>query len=106
MRGRNLSLDATFEINDEELPFRMLATVEGKKAPVMVAPEEDANQQKLARELRLSIDPGALGEADKTHYNKWFHSGAGRLKIAISNPDGQRSEMSVDLPPGSGQARS
>ena len=105
LRGRNLSLDATFEINNQELPFRMLADDGGTKAPKMVAPEDDPNQVKLARELRLSIDPGALGPADSASYSKWFGSGVKSVKVTITNPDGQQSEISCNLPPGSQQSR-
>jgi hypothetical protein len=105
LRGRNLSVDGTFEINDEELPFRMLANSGGKKAPTIVAPEEDPNQITLARQIRLSIDPSALGQADHASYMKWFATGATSLKVAITNPDGQRSEMTLSMPPGSQQSR-
>lgn len=106
LRGRNLSQDATFEINDTELPFRMLAPVNGAKAPRLVAPEEDAGLPNMARELQLLIAPDALGVSDRKNYDLWFSRAATALKLSITNPDGQRSEISFTVPPGSSQANS
>lgn len=106
LRGRNLSVDATFEINGEDLPFRMLTKVGESRAPKVVAPEDDANQPTLARELRLSIDPASLGETDKKTYDGWFNSRATALKFTITNPDGQQSQTTLTFPPGEEQTRS
>ena len=103
LRGRNLSVDATFEINGEDLPFRMLTKVGESRAPKIVAHEDDANQSTLARELRLSIDPALLEEADKKTYDGWFKLGASSLKFTITNPDGQQSQTTLTFPSGETQ---
>jgi hypothetical protein len=104
LRGRNLSSDATFEINSTELPLRMLADVNGIQAPEIVSPEDDAGATTMARALRLKIDPSALGPSDRATYDLWFKTGGKDLKFTISNPDGQISEITVTLPPGTQQA--
>jgi hypothetical protein len=104
LRGRNLSSDATFEINTTDLPFRMLVSENGTQAPEIVSPEDDAGATGLARALRLKIDPNALGPSDRITYNSWFQTGGKDLKFAISNPDGQISEITFTLPPGEQQA--
>ncbi len=104
LRGRNLSRDATFEINDMELPFRMLVPVEGVRGPRMVAPEDDSSLPNMARELRLTIAPETLGAADRASYDAWFSKSVTTLRFDITNPDGQRSEISFAVPPGASQA--
>ncbi len=104
VRGRNLSRDATFEINDMELPFRMLVPVDGVRGPRMVAPEDDSSLANMARELRLTIAPETLGAADRASYDAWFSKSVTTLRFSITNPDGQRSEISFSVPPGAGQA--
>jgi hypothetical protein len=104
LRGRNLSSDATFEINTTDLPFRMLVSENGIQAPQIVSPEDAAGAAGLARALRLKIDPNALGPSDRIAYNSWFQTGGKDLKFAISNPDGQISEITFTLPPGEQQA--
>jgi hypothetical protein len=102
LRGQNLSADATFEINGADLPFRMLET----QAPEIVSPEDDAGATDMARGLRLTIVPSALGPSDRITYNSWFQIPGKDLKFGISNPDGQISEITVTLPPGTEQAHS
>ena len=106
LRGRNLSLDATFEINDAELPFRMLAPVNGVRGPERVAPEDDSSLANMCRELRLRIAPATLGDSDRASYDAWFQSAGKPIKVTITNPDGQMSELSFDVPPGSTQSHS
>ena len=106
LRGRNLSSNATFEINGADLPFRMLVPVDGMQAPEIVSPEDDAGATDMARGLRLTIDPNALGLSDRITYNSWFQTAGNDLKFGISNPDGQISEITVTLPPGTEQAHS
>jgi hypothetical protein len=103
LRGRNLSSDATFEIGGADLPFRMLVPVNGVQAPEIVSPEDDAGATDMARGLRLTIDPNALGPSDRITYNSWFQAAGKDLKFGISNPDGQVSEITVTLPPGTEQ---
>ncbi len=104
LRGRNLSIDGTFEINDIELPFRMLAPVNGARAPRLVAAEEDNGTPNMGRELQLVLAPDALGKADRESYDAWFAKPAPKLKLSIINPDGQRSEISFSVPPAASQA--
>ncbi len=106
LRGRNLSIDATFEINGQDLPFRMLSDFGGARKPQVVASEDDPNQQTLARELRLSINPDALGGSDRKTYDSWFSPGASSLNFTITNPDGQQSQTTLTFPPGEEQTRS
>jgi hypothetical protein len=103
LRGRNLSDDANFEINGADLPFRMLALVDGTQAPEIISPEDDPSATNMARGLRLTIDPNTLGPADRATYNSWFKTAGKDLKFGISNPDGQISEITVTLPPGTEQ---
>ncbi len=105
IRGRNLSSDATFEINHVELSTRMLVrSSTGLGAPEVVATEDDSGATNMARALRLKIDPNALDPSDRRTYDSWFGAGGKDLKFAISNPDGQLSELSFSLPPGTQQA--
>ena len=82
----------------------MLAPVNGAKAPKLVAPEDDAGLPNMARELQLTIAPETLGVSDRKNYDLWFSKPSTPLKLSITNPDGQRSEISFTVPPGSGQA--
>ncbi len=104
LRGRNLSKDGTFEINDVELPFRMLTPVNGVPAPEIIAHEDDSGLVNMARALRLTIRPDTLGESDRASYDAWFRTGGRTLKFTITNPDGQMSDLSFPLPPGAQQA--
>lgn len=104
LRGRNLSKDGIFEINGVELPFRMLAPVNGVQAPEMMAHEDDASLVNMARALRLTIRLDTLGASDRATYDSWFGTGGKTLKFTVSNPDGQMSDLSFTLPPGAQQA--
>lgn len=101
LRGQNLSVDATFEINDRELPFRMLIPENGVRAPIKVVPDD---QPGMAKILRLRISEPTMVQADRQTYLNWFGTPGKQLKFAINNPDGQRAELTVSLPPGTGQS--
>jgi hypothetical protein len=100
IRGSNLSADAILELDHTDLPFRMLLNAEGVSAPEMVL--RDATTPTFARLLRLTIDPGRLGTADLIQLGRWFGQG-GRHILTLTNPDGQKAELSFDLPPGAAQ---
>jgi hypothetical protein len=96
LRGTNLSAEAMFAIDHADLPFRMLVDKDGKQLPEVLA-REDATPT-FARLLRLTIDPARLSTSDQEQVEKWFGEG-GRRAFTITNPDGQKSEVTFDLPP-------
>jgi hypothetical protein len=93
-----------FEINGDELPFRMLADKDGKRLPEVVIREQD--NPTLARVLRLSIDPSQLESADYKSYRGWFGaSDPSKPKtFSIVNPDGQKSDRTFTVPPSAAQS--
>lgn len=106
LRGRNLSTEATFEINNMELPFRMLNPVNGVRGPERVTPEEDRSLTNMGREIRLNMAAGDMETSDRANYDKWFSARATCLRLLIVNPDGQTAEISFGVPPGSSQKSS
>lgn len=100
IRGSNLATDATFELNDADLPFRMLFNKDGKNAPEVVL--RDDTTPTFASVLRLTIDPAKLGDADLAQFRTWFGAD-GKLTFTITNPDGQHAVISFTVPPGAGQ---
>jgi hypothetical protein len=100
IRGSNLSADAILELDHTDLPFRMLLNAQGISAPEMVL--RDATTPTFARLLRLTIDPGRLATADLIQLGRWFGQ-SGRHILTLTNPDGQKAELSFDLPPGAAQ---
>lgn len=106
LRGRNLSVDATFEINGVGLPFRMLNPVAGVRGPERVAPEDDPSLSNMGRDVRLNMTPGTMEKPDRANYDAWFHHTVNCLKLRIVNPDGQSAEISFKVPPSTGQAHS
>jgi hypothetical protein len=103
LRGRNLSTTATFEINGDPLPFRMLAPDDNVRAPQKVAADDSTG---MATELRLTIAPALMVESDLKTFQSWFGTPGKAINLAIINPDGQRAEISADLPLGASQSRS
>lgn len=103
LRGRNLATSATFEINGAPLPFRMLAPDNGTRAPQKIAAEPGTAG--MASELRLTIAPALMVESDLKIFQGWFSVPGKDIQLAIINPDGQRAEISIGMPPGSGQSR-
>ena len=73
IRGRNLSPNGIFSIDGRALPFRMLKPdpldPAAKRAPEVLIPEID-NPGEMAMSLRLTIDPGQLGDADRQVYDE------------------------------------
>jgi hypothetical protein len=100
LRGNNLSDQALFEIDQIDLPFRMLTDPDGKNQPQIVT--RDQANPTCASVLRLSIDPLKLGETDLAQFTAWFAKD-GPHKMTIINPDGQKSELSFNIPPAVGQ---
>jgi hypothetical protein len=103
IRGSNLSADAILELDHADLPFRMLLNAQGISAPETVL--RDATTPTFARLLRLTIDPGRLATADLIQLGRWFGQ-SGRHILTLTNPDGQKAELSFDLPPGAAQKAS
>ncbi len=100
VRGSNLSPDAILELDHVDLPFQMLMNSEGRNAPEVVL--RDTSTPTFARVLRLTIDPGRLVTADRVQFKRWFGS-KGHHVLTLTNPDGQKAELSFDLPPGASQ---
>jgi hypothetical protein len=96
MRGRHLSLEATFQINGSELLFRMLQG----GAPKLIAIEDETGQKNMAKNLQLIIVPSALDSSDAQQYKVWFGKKNTNLTVTITNPDGQKATVSTSLPPG------
>src|SRR5262249_4534246 len=97
LRGTNMSSEGLFEIDHADLPFRMFFNKDGQDAPDIVV-REDANP-KFTRVMRLTIDPGRLGTSDLEQFQKWFVAD-GAHTLTLTNPDGQKAELSFNLPPG------
>jgi hypothetical protein len=71
LRGRNLSAECLIEIDNVELPSRMLVpNKDNRRAPQIVIRE--SNDSALARVLRFSIDPVLLTDSDRLVYGRWF----------------------------------
>jgi hypothetical protein len=97
VRGTNLSPEALLEIDNADLPFRMLLNAEGKHEPQILVRE--ASTPTLARMLKLTIDPAQLGAADLAQFYKWFAT-TGTHTFTLINLDGQKAELTFSLPPG------
>jgi hypothetical protein len=105
LRGRSLSSEALIEIDGSELPFRMLREDgDGRRLPEIVVKEPD--DPRLARILRLSIDPSQLEASDFAQYKKWFGTTdpTHRRSLTLINLDGQKSDISFTVPPSSAQS--
>jgi hypothetical protein len=103
LRGRNLSDQALFSIDQAELPFRMLRPdANGKQLPEVVIREK--NDPNLAVVLRLTIDPTRLEEPDLRQYRVWFGAPSTKPRtFSIINLDGQRSDIAFTVPPAASQ---
>jgi hypothetical protein len=100
LRGSNLSAESLFQIDHIDLPFRMLTDPERKNQPEIVT--RDQTNPTFASLLRLTIDPLKLGETDLVQFAGWF-SKDGHHTVTIINPDGQKSELNLDIPPATAQ---
>jgi len=59
----------------------------------------------LAMLLRLTIDPGQLGAADRAVYDRWFSRGSVTAHVfKLTNSDGQQDDLSFSVPPSAAQA--
>jgi hypothetical protein len=105
LRGRNLSNQATLEIDGIQLPFRMLAPnpdAKNERLPQVVVREPD--DPNLAMILRLIIDPSQLEDPDFNLYKRWFGSptatatsGTKKQTFSLTNLDGQNSDVSFTV---------
>jgi len=100
IRGSNLATDATFQLNQADLPFHMLFSKDGQNAPEIVL--RDSTTPTFASVMRLTIDPARLGDADLAQFRSWFGAD-GKLSFTITNPDGQHAVISFTVPPGEGR---
>jgi hypothetical protein len=103
IRGRNLSSQALFTIDQTELPFRMLQpNADGKRLPEVVIAE--TSNPNLAVVLRLTIDPAQLEDPDLRQYRVWFGAPSTKAKtFSVINLDGQRADISFTVPPAMAQ---
>jgi hypothetical protein len=97
VRGTNLSPDALLQIDQTDLPFRMLINTQGQHAPDILM-RDDTNPT-FARVLRFSILRSGLEATDRQQVDHWFRE-TGRHVFTLTNPDGQKAELSFTVPPG------
>jgi hypothetical protein len=97
VRGTNLSPDALLQIDQTDLPFRMLINTQGQHAPDILM-RDDTNPT-FARVLRFSILRSGLESTDQQQADRWFRE-SGRHVFTLTNPDGQKAELSFTVPPG------
>jgi hypothetical protein len=100
LRGSKLSAEALLQIDHADLPFRMLTDKDGNHSPEIVT--RDQANPTFASVLRMTIDPSKLGDSDQALVAAWF-STDGHHMLTFINPDGQKSELSFDLPPATAQ---
>jgi hypothetical protein len=100
LRGTNLSSEGMFQIDQTDLPFRMLVNAEDKHAPDVLAREPSSPG--FARLLRLTIEPARLDGAELERFKQWFGT-AGAHRFTLTNVDGQKAELGFALPPGESQ---
>jgi hypothetical protein len=96
LRGASFSPDATIQIDNVDMPFKMLWNSEGKNAPDVVT--RDEVNPTFARALRLQIDPARLPEVYREQVRNWFGTNKTH-RFALLNPDGQRAELQFSIPP-------
>jgi len=92
-----LSPDALLQIDQTDLPFRMLINTQGQHAPDILM-RDDTNPT-FARVLRFSILRSGLESTDQQQADRWFRE-SGRHVFTLTNPDGQKAELSFTVPPG------
>jgi hypothetical protein len=107
LRGRNLSPAGIFSIDGFALPFRMLKPdpldPAARRVPEVLIPE--SGNPEMAVSMRLTIDPGQLGDADRAVYDRWFSKGSATARVfKLTNPDGQQDDLSFSVPPAAAQA--
>jgi hypothetical protein len=101
LRGTNISPEGLFEIDHANLPFRMFFNKDGQNAPEIVIREDSTPG--FARVLNLTLDPARLGSSDLAQFQKWFDAD-GVHTFTLTNPDGQKAELSFSLPPAAQKA--
>jgi hypothetical protein len=100
LRGSSLSAEALFQIDHQDLPFRMLHGADGRHIPDILV--RDTATPTFASVLQLCIDPAILDEYDLTQFQTWFGT-KGVLTFTITNPDGQLAQVNLPIPPGTAQ---
>ncbi len=96
IRGSNLALEPTIQIDRVDLASPMLQNSEGKNAPDIVV--RDEVNPNFARILRLNVDPARLDTVYRERVRSWFRKG-GAHTFTLFNPDGQRAEVTFNVPP-------
>jgi chitosanase len=96
LRGSNLSAEALFQIDHQDLPFRMLQSADGRHIPDILV--RDTSTPTFASVLKLSIDPAMLDEYDLGQFQAWFGA-KGVHTFTLTNPDGQMAEVNLPIPP-------
>jgi hypothetical protein len=90
IHGRNLSKDATFQIDGEDVTLNMLAEGSGKdRRPEIVARDDQAQNPGIAKILKLTIDSPKekwLTPASSPDESKRKHM------LTFVNPDGQKAD--------------
>jgi hypothetical protein len=100
LRGSNLSPEALFQIDRQDLPFRMLESSDGRHAPDILV--RDNATPTFATVLELSIDSNKLDDYDRAQCQAWFGTKGGHT-FSVTNPDGQMAEINLPIPPGTAQ---
>ncbi len=100
LRGSNLSAEALFQIDRQDLPFRMLQSADGRHIPEVLV--RDSGTPTFASVLQLCIDPAHLDEYDLQQFQTWFGA-KGVHTFTLTNPDGQMAEVNLPIPPGAAQ---
>lgn len=100
LRGSNLSAEALFQIDRQDLPFRMLQSADGRHVPDILV--RDTSTPTFASVLKLCIDPAMLDEYDLGQFQAWFGA-KGVHTFTLTNPDGQMAEVNLPIPPGAAQ---
>jgi hypothetical protein len=101
LRGRNLSNQATIEIERASLTSTMqLPNPDPKLERLPVVAIREPEDPNLAMMLKISIDPNQLTDSDLQLYKQWFGqptSDAKKRTLVLTNPDGQKSEISFEV---------
>jgi hypothetical protein len=88
IRGRNLSMDASFKLDDRDLARSMLEPLKPESPNSLLIPGEREEQPDFVKSLTLKIKESALTTSGKLDWSSWLKSSH---QFAIINPDGQKA---------------
>jgi hypothetical protein len=96
IRGRNLSKNACFQIDGEDVKMDMIGADENdQQLPKVIAKDDQAQDSNIAKILNMIIvSPKQNWMTRKSHPIEEKK----RHLLAITNPDGQKAEWHFDLP--------